>query len=133
MSSMSHYKYLEKMKKAVTYYTEYDKKVLFEEIEGLINPFINYVKGRKKLDDDYFESEYNPSAKEIYRQIDLIMIDIPDGRKSIRLLIEYGNGNSDTPIFNGSEKQVRTWISTLKAEDVYDKVVQYFEKWAEGL
>ena len=120
-------------RKVVTYYTEYDKKVLFEKIEGLINPFINYVKGRKKLDDDYFESENNPSDKEIYRQIDLIMIDIPDGRKSIRLLIEYSNGNSDTPIFNGSEKQVRAWVSTLKAKEVYDKVVRYFEKWAEGM
>lgn len=94
-------------RKSVTYYTEYDKDVLFEKIEGLINPFISYVKGQKNLDDDYFESEYNPSDKEIYRQIDLIMVDAPDGRKSIRLLIEYGNGNSDTPIFHGNEKQVR--------------------------
>lgn len=106
------------MNKTVTYSTEYDKKVQFEKIEGLINPFINYVKGRKNLDDDYFESEYNPSDKEIYRQIDLIMVDIPDGRKSIRLLIEYGNGNSDIPIFHGNEKQVRTWVSTLKADDI---------------
>lgn len=117
----------------VTYYKEYNKDVLFEKIEGLINPFINYVKGRKKLDDDYFESEYNPSDKEIYRQIDLIMVDIPDGRKSIRLLIEYGNGSSDTPIFHGSEKQVRAWVATLKARDVYDKVIACFEKWAENL
>lgn len=123
-----------KMKrKSVTYYTEYDKDVLFEKIEGLINPFISYVKGRKNLDDDYFESEYNPSDKEIYRQIDLIMVDTPDGRKSIRLLIEYGNGNSDTPIFHGNEKQVRAWVSTLKAKEVYDKVIGCFEKWAEKL
>lgn len=124
---------IEAMGKTVTYYTEYDKEVLFEKIEGLINPFINYVKGRKKLDDDYFESEYNPSDKEIYRQIDLIMVDIPDGRKSIRLLIEYGNGNSDTPIFHGNEKQVRAWVSTLKADDIYIKVVRCFEKWAERM
>lgn len=117
----------------VTYYTEYDKDILLEKIEGLINPFINYVKGRKNLDDDYFESEYNPSDKEIYREIDLIMVDMSDGRKSIRLLIEYGNGNSDIPIFHGSEKQVRAWVSALKAEDVYDKVIGCFEKWAEKL
>lgn len=120
-------------RKSVTYYTEYDKDVLFEKIEGLINPFISYVKGRKNLDDDYFESEYNPSDKEIYREIDLIMVNTPDGRKSIRLLIEYGNGNSDTPIFHGNEKQVRACVSTLKAKYVYDKVIGCFEKWAEKL
>lgn len=121
-------------RKPVTYYTEYDKDVLFEKIEGLINPFINYVKGRKKLDEDYFESEYNPSDKEIYRQIDLIMVDLPDDdRKSIRLLIEYGNGNSDIQIFHGSEKQVRAWVAILKAQDVYNKVIGCFEKWAEKL
>ena len=32
-----------KENKPVTYYTEYDKEVLFEKIEGLVNPFINYV------------------------------------------------------------------------------------------
>lgn len=104
-----------------------------KKIEELVCPFINYMKSRKKPNDDYFESEYNPSDKEIYRQIDLIMVDIPDGRKSIRLLIEYGNGNSDTPIFHGNEKQVRAWVSTLKADDIYIKVVRCFEKWVERM
>lgn len=26
-------------------------------------------------------------------------------------MIEYGNGNSGTPIFHGNEKQVRVWVS----------------------
>lgn len=42
-------------RKSATYYMEYDKDVLFEKIEGLINPFISYVKDRKNLDDDYFD------------------------------------------------------------------------------
>lgn len=57
-----------KARRLATYYTEYDKEVLFEKIERLINPFINYVKGRKELDDDYYDSKYNPSDKEIYHQ-----------------------------------------------------------------
>lgn len=34
-------------RKSVSYYMEYDKDVIFEKIEGLINPFISNVKNRK--------------------------------------------------------------------------------------
>lgn len=122
-----------KENKPVTYYTEYDKEVLFEKIEGLVNSFINYVKGRKKLNDDYSDTEYNPSGKEIYRKIELIMVDFHENRKSVRLLIEYGNGNSDVPLFHGNERQVREWVSVLKPEMVFEFVVGCFEKWASSL
>lgn len=60
------------------------------------------MKSRKKPNDDYLKSEYNSSDKEIYRKIDLIMVDILDSGKSIRFLIEYGNDN--TSIFHGYKK-----------------------------
>lgn len=61
-------------------------------------------------------------------KIDLIIINTPDDRKSIRLLIEYANGNSDVTIFHGTEKQVRSWVSSLKAKDIYDTICMCFEK-----